>query len=523
MDSIITFEESLELSQQMKLVKRLKKYMLGLPKTPPNHQERIANNIENLKKRLKIDDIETLTKLEMELEKKIESAARKTQARTYIEQLQGWYIRPLINHFDNVNKIQTFTSSKEGTKALKHKLQLSIPSSYYADDREIIIENLHQLFKFKAGGKGTPKSQKLERRFYEQFEFCSKNPFPNSTMGKLDLPMISYSAPEFIKRIKAGEKSVIVSGACPLSIISDELGFKLSDGRKVRPKMGFETLPPEYENIEEISWPKRPILSDYVSIKNILELYSNLRSNSKISVIIWYPYHEYFLDLTENILKNYLTSGVIHTTQIIKGLNKLKNQYFKLIDFIKSELALKPAHEKDIMIIEVNENKFHELERYQNSLDFTFFQNIYGSWHGNELRRKLFEQLIIKHIRHVFDNFNTLHLDNSYELWVDILGSILVEQNQAVLPGNFSWLSYSTIPSISMSWMREFNAPDNDKLYLALEKSQFITQLDRLPMKYITHIAPLILGKDGGKDKKLDEIFEEFKIKVSKINSSLNI
>ncbi|MCK5560029.1 MAG: hypothetical protein KAJ51_05525, partial [Thermoplasmata archaeon] len=338
------------------------------------------------------------------------------------------------------------------------------------------------------------------------------------TLGTLGLPVISYNVPEFWERIRGGEESTLVSGLCPLSTIVDELGFVLPDERIVRPEMCFETLAVEYEDIKEIAWPKRPIISDYITLRNIFELYSEYRLNSKVSVIIWYPNYEYYLDLSENILKNYLDSGIIQNQQIIHGLNEIKKRYFKLIEFVKSELGIGGNQNQDIKIIEVDENKFNELERYRQNMEFTFFKNIYGSWHGNEPRRKLYEQLIIKHIKPVFDGLNTLHLDNSYELWVDLLGSIIIEQNRSELSGNFGWINYPSLPSLSLSRMREFNAPNNDKLYFSEDPIQFQMQLEKLPNKYIFHLAPLLLGKNEVLTKNHDEIIDEFKIKLNLLN-----
>jgi hypothetical protein len=146
----------------------------------------------------------------------------------------------------------------------------------------------------------------------------------------------------------------------------------------------------------------------------------------------------------------------------------------------------------------------------------SFFKNIYGAWSGNTTRRNLYEQLIIKHIQPVFSGFNSLHLDTSYELWLDLLGARVIEQN--ALPGSFSWLVYPSMPAVSLSHMREYNAPFDDKIYLADDSSSFQERLNMLSKKYKLNIAPLVIGKKKAVDQTPDEIIRDLELKLSALN-----
>ncbi|MFW9874772.1 MAG: hypothetical protein ACFFG0_16815, partial [Candidatus Thorarchaeota archaeon] len=171
MQNLSNIEVRNELSQMLKNTTKLIKYLEGLSNTPLEQKARIEKNIEHLKSKLEIDDIKELYRLKADLIDKIEDLTQKTQSRTYLENLQGWYIRPLINHFDNVIKIETLISKSEGARALKNKLQFFIPEHLYQKKTKETVTNLQNEFRFKAQGKGTKQSYELENKFYSEFEF----------------------------------------------------------------------------------------------------------------------------------------------------------------------------------------------------------------------------------------------------------------------------------------------------------------------------------------------------------------
>jgi hypothetical protein len=469
-----------EISTELKNIKKLIKYLNGLSKAPEQHKPRISKNIEYLINKVRTGDLEKLEEKRNHLERKLEEIKLSLTQGTYLEHIRGWYLRPLINHFDDQLKMRSFTSTIEGNEALKKRLQLFIPKPYFNLDDEVTKNNLAQLFKFKTFGKGTKRSSELEKTFYDQFRFNEISPCQETTLGKLDLPVIYYNVHEFFKKMKAGEGSVLVTGLCPVSTITNELGLATAGGQIERPVLGFEPLSLINDMVTGIIWPEKPSLSDYTIVRNILELYKLLKKRENVSVIIWYPYHEYFLDIINNILVNYVNSGLIQEYQIKSGLDQLKETYFKLIKIIRQELDLVDEESNDdIKIIEVNENKYNELEEFRKKINLSFFKYIYGSWIGNELRRALYEQLVIKHILPTRNGVNVLHLDTSYELWVDLLASIAVEKQEDVLPGSYSWINYPSLPSISLSHMREYNAPYNDKLYLSMDSERAIEKFVR--------------------------------------------
>jgi hypothetical protein len=511
-----------EISIELKNIKKLIKYLNGLSKAPEQHKPRISKNIEYLINKVRTGDLEKLEEKRNHLERKLEEIKLTLKQSTYLEHIRGWYLRPLINHFDDQLKMRSFTSTIEGTGALKKRLQLFIPKPFFNLDDEITKNNLAQLLRFKTFGKGTERSSRLENTFFDQLRFNEISPCQETTLGKLDLPVIHYNVHEFFKKMKAGEGSVLVTGLCPVSTITNELGLATAGGQIERPVLGFEPLSLIKDKVTDIIWPEKPSLSDYIMIRNILELYKLLKRRGNVSVIIWYPYHEYFLDIINNILVNYVNSGLIQEYQIKSGLDQLKETYFKLIKIIRQELGLVgEEYNDDIKIIEVNDNKYNELEEFRKKINLSFFKYIYGSWVGNELRRALYEQLIIKHILPARNGVNVLHLDTSYELWVELLGSIAVEKQEDVFPGRFSWINYPSLPSISLSHMREYNAQYNDKLYLSMDSEQFRERLEKVSGKYCQHVAPLILGKDNVENKEFNGFIGDLKTRLIELNHNL--
>lgn len=520
MPDIDSSEIKNELSLKLKNVKKLIKYLEGIDNVPSAHQRRINKNIEHLISKLNIDNLNELYQLKTDLIKGIEKLNERSKNISYLEHIRGWYLRPLLSHFDNALKMQTFISPSEGIDALEKRLHLYIPKPYFNLDHEIIKSNINQFFKFKAFGKGSEASTKLENNFYDRFIFNEINPWQDTTLGSLGLPVIHYKVQDFFRKLKSNEPSVLVTGLCPLSTISDEIGLMLSENKIVRSKLGFEPLQVKYDDVIDIAWPPKPIISDYIKIKNILELYKITREKFDVSAVIWYPYHEYYLDITENIFVNYIESELLSYNKVRKGLDRIKERYFKLIEKVRLDLDL--VDEKDILkieIIEIDEDKYNKLEEFRKCVDLSFFKYIYGSWVGNKLRRTLYEQLVVKHIRPVLDGYNVLHLDTSYELWVDMLGAIVLENQRPDSNGNFSWINYPSIPSIRMSHMREYNAAYDDKLYLGDEENSFKKLIERLPKKYLLHLAPLVLGKRNIENKKDEIIINELKSRISEINS----
>jgi hypothetical protein len=360
----------------------------------------------------------------------------------------------------------------------------------------------------------------LEKKFYSLISITFDNPWPETNSGILGLPLLHYNLDTFFSGLKAGNEIFLVTGLCPLSTIANEIGFRLPDGSIVRPTMGFGPKPLliEYDNIDKLIWPNRPILNDYIRLRNVFEIYRSIQNKSEVSVLIWYPSQEYFIDLTENIFFDYIDAGVLDKNQINHGLNEIRERYYKLFKYASSE----KSH-----LVEIDEHVYSELEKYRLDIDLSFFNYIYGSWVGSESRRRLYENLVIKHIQPIFDGKNVLHLDTSYELWVDIIASIVVEklntniENELI--GNYSWLCCPSLPSINLNHMREYNAPHEDKLYLGESKSEFEKRVETLPKKYIEHVAPLFLdtARTEQNTKLTDEIINEFKTKLRALNDAI--
>jgi hypothetical protein len=515
-------QEYIDLKKELKNVTQLIKYLEGYPQAPVEHQKHIMKNIEHLKKKFHTDDLEELRIIQSDYMTRIDTISSSSQVTkpSKMVHISGWYYRPLISHFDKVQKINSLGTTTDGVTELRYRLQCFIPEPFYKKGEIDPIIDLQKYFKFKAKGKGSAASKKLEESFYSYFDLSSENPWAKTSTSadRFQVPCFHYNLKSFFSDLDAGRESVLVTGLCPLSTIADELGFATSDGKIIRPRMQFDGLEIKIKDVEAIIWPERPILSDYLALKTIFELYKSYSNSHQISVIIWYPEHEYYLELTQNIFDKYITSGLIQPGQIRDGLKDLKTKYFKLIDLVKTEFGLdRTGSDDNIRILEVDNECYNELERCKNRADVSQFKTIYGTWVGNELRRQLYENLIIKHIFPIFKGSNELHLDTSYELWVDLQAARAVENSG--FDGNYSFINYPSLPSLSLKWMREYNAPFEDKLYLLENSTDFIQRLEKLSKNYILHVAPLVLNYDQISHNIEDLIIKNFKTKLVEMNN----
>ncbi len=517
-----TSETLQSLSIELKYTKKLLKLLTSFSSAPENYKPTLSRKIDYLQTKLETNDIKTLKKSRSMLEHKIEQLTKTQQRLSYTDHLSGWYLRALINHFDSSQKIQSLSSTTEGINALAQKPLLFVDKNYLRDKHKATVSQLNQFFKFKAYGKGSERSAELEKQFYSLFRFTSTNPIINTTIGDLGLPLFHYNTEHFWGQLKNDIPSTFVTGLCPLSTVSNEIGIKLTTGKLLRPNLGFEEFTDVHEDIETLVWPEKPILTDYLKLNTALELYLEHREYPNLSVIIWYPYHEYLLDLAENVFGRYIENGLLTYEQLVIGLDGLRKNYRRLFELVKRELGLTAVEFADrLEFREVINDRFNELEKFRKRANLSFFKYIYGSFIGNELRRELYEQLVIKHIFPTFTGQNVLHLDTSYELWVDILATILVERIKKYPKASYSWVCHPELPSISLSHMREYNAPYDDKLYLVENPRIFEKRVEKLPDKYLLHIAPIILGRNYVENIDEIEILGELRKRLIRLNELL--
>ncbi len=515
---------------RQKKLKKLIKLLDGKGGAPANHRSRIETQIASLTTELGTDNIDRLKKQYSELNLQITAKTEpfefvgSLEPINFITQVSSWYLRPLISTFDSLKKVRALKTKSEGLGGLKNEISLYLTPEIWSADKAELRKNLRLYFQFKSMGKGT--SHQLETEFYKLFNFTDQNPFPYTTIGKNQLPSFHYNLDTFIANLNSAENSKIVTGLCPISGISDEIIFASNSGDYWQPELGFEPLPLPPENFVLVNmvWPPRPILSDYISLKNyveVLKYFSHGNNHGKVSGLIWYPHIEYIIDFAEVIFSNWLEAGLILKTQIVDELNKIKTRYEKLVEFVtqavgyKGKLELRTTQNKDI----------DEFETKLARLDMSHIKKIYGVWSGPELRQKLYLYLILKHIIPTLDGLNTLHLETSYELWPNVQGTKLIEgeRDHTEDLGTYSWICYPSIPSLSMSYMRDYNAPHNDKLYLAEPPEMFETKLNKLSNNYILYLAPQIFNHEQLKGLRFQDLRNNVHNTLKEINEIFQI
>ncbi|MCK5559323.1 MAG: hypothetical protein KAJ51_01975 [Thermoplasmata archaeon] len=515
-------------SKQKKL-KKLIKLLDGKGGVPASHRSRIETQIASLSSELGTDNIDSLKKQYSDLNLQITAKTEpfefdgSLEPINFISQVSSWYLRPLISNFDSPKKVKALKTKNEGLGGLKNEISLYLTPEIWSADKAELRKNLRFYFQFKSMGKG--QSQPLTTAFYKLFKFTPQNPFEFTTLGKNNLPVFYYNTDTFSSNLDSSESSIIVTGLCPLSGISDEILFVSSSGESWRPALGFEPLPlpPGTFKLDNMVWPLRPILSDYIAIKNYIEIlkyYTERYGTDKVKGLIWYPNMEYLMDFTDVIFSKWLDEGLIAQDQIIGGFNELQRRYQKLLGYVtqaedyNGKLELRTTRNEDI----------NEFENILTNLDLSHIKNIYGVWNGPELRQKLYLYLILKHIFPTLDGFNALHLETSYELWPNVQGTKLIEDARAKTEGlgTYSWICYPSTPSLSMSYMRDYNAPHNDKLYLVEQPDLFEQKLKSLSINYILYVAPQIFNFDQIKGIDKLELRELFIDKLHEINKTLN-
>jgi hypothetical protein len=505
---------------RQKKLKKLIKLIEGQESAPANHKSKLETRISSLSTELGTGDLNELKTQFDELNLKLgkpDTTLDPDHAKI-ITQTRSWYLRPLISHFDSPKKVKALASNEEGLGGLRNEIELYLPQEFWSDNSENVYSSLNFYFQFKSLGKG--KSKNLETEFYNHFKLSDQPQISGGAIGKNRLPYFHYNLDNFTQDLSSGKKSILVTGLCPMSGISNELRFVSSSGEHWQPELGFESLPLPADDFEfsDILFPSRPILSDYITIKNFVEVlghYAEIIDTDQFSGLIWYPHTEYIIDFTELIFTNWIDAGIVTKSQINDEFNKLETRYKKLVEAVtglegfNGKLEFRSTRTEDI----------DEFERIVDGIDLGHIKHIYGIWSGAESRLKLYIYLIIKHILPSLTGNNVLHLETSYELWPNVQGSKLVEATKDA--GMFSWMCFPSTPSLSMSHMRDYNAPFNDKLYLADPIDVFKQKVRHLTRNYITYVSPQMFNFDDVTEVSQDTLRTLFTEKVIEINNEL--
>jgi hypothetical protein len=506
---------------RQKKLKKLIKLIEGRNEVPSSQISRIESQISQLGQELNTLDINRLKIEYLEITER--TRCLNNQFKYKIDtpnHIINWYLRPLISHFDSPKKIDALSSNKEGLAELQDKINLFLPPGMWSGENDEMLRNLDLYYQFKSMGRGKCKGLKTE--FYNLFNISDRNPFEYTTIGKNNLPVFHYKVDEFYKNLELGECSTVVTGLCPISGISNELTIIPKSGNRWQPELGFESLPlPDQDlQVADIVFPSRPILSDYIAIRNLIEVLNKFNkdgSNGKVSGLLWYPNAEYIMDFTELIFLNWLESDLITRSQIIEGFNTLESKYRRLVEVVVQDEGFEG-------VVEFRVTQGDDIELFKRilaNMDLSRIKKTYGMWKAPESRKRLYQYLILKHILPALNGNNTMHIENSYEMWLNIQGSRAVQDIKDA--STYSWICYPSVPSLNISFMRDYNAPYDDKLYLGEPSYIFNQKIQDLSKNYIFYILPQIFDLQEESDLARSKLRVKFIKKMLKINKFLNL
>jgi hypothetical protein len=347
-----------------------------------------------------------------------------------------------------------------------------------------------------------------------------------------DLPMFHYNLTTLWSELHdsgADQHLTIVSGLCPLSLMSDELTIVYKNGISFRPELGFEPIEAVTEKstkingsnsspISELQFPPRPIFNDYLEMLRVFTTATKLAEiygSGRIRVKLWLPMHEYYLAIINEIFPKSILEGLLDPRTIEPSMRQLMNRYKKLVAAAASEAN----YRGQLMLSITNPNSYiNQLAELEVLLGMDiekimdrYVPDVYGMYKGTPQRKKLYALLALKHFQPLLEDINmhVLHIDNSYELWPSILASNWAEQWSARTADScgehgqvFAWLCLPSIPSPSLKYMRALNAPYDHKLYLA---DKVDSQTSILHDNYFKLISVIMPGLETSLPKELLE------------------
>jgi hypothetical protein len=208
------------IDREYKLIKKQLKLMKGTANAPEEHRERLMRLENEL-------SIKTGLKTEAELRKRLENLGKLREEDMRSQKkipentaLKCWFLRPLLSHLDHPGKINALSNPLMGIADLGAPVQLHIPKEWGLPEGRFDV--LRRFFSWKGLGKGSAASRELEYRFFKSVEISHRLPF--SISGITDLPLLHYNIDKLQKAAgNKNEQLSIVSGVCPLSLITDEI------------------------------------------------------------------------------------------------------------------------------------------------------------------------------------------------------------------------------------------------------------------------------------------------------------
>lgn len=496
-----------EIYKEIKLIRKLIRLKKGLIQAPVEHHAWIKPRIDDLTEKIGTDDMPALEQRLSELRNMVTQHQNEDQ----IKHQTVFHLRPLINHLFTLKKVKALRTDYDGLRSLKEPMYLYIPN--IIDERG--TEDLRTLFCHYQDN--SRDAGFIRQELSKLFQASRYNPFPETTFGRLDCPVIHYNIDAFNSNVSKVTDSCIVTGLCPISGVPDEIKLKLQTGEVTTIDMDYTPLKVKDEGVEEIVWPNRPILGDVITIKNVLETAKSFEELEGTEVWVWIPLWEYSRQYANFMFRDYIEKGTLDAQLIFSGLSNIVDRYVKLVKIMASRVG----YNGKLNIIITDEKVVEEITKIREDIDMSFISNVYGSWRPEGLIRRLYELLIIEHLYPNVEGKKTLHIEDSYEIWPNIHAIRAHHRNKRFSGNDFSCILHPSTPSIDLGYMRDFNAPSSGKLFLAEHPIILRKNIETLSRKFLSLVAPLLIHATNEELNDINSLRDLFEKEMIWINERL--
>ena len=436
-------------------------------------KKELIMELEKFRKNLSPEEIQSghafpfLLKRKEYVEKKVKELNEASFSKTEKERIETLQARILLSHLNNHIKLQNIKNYAEKIKK-KGNITLCLPGE----------TKLSSLFPYKELRKND-----FEKRVKDVFQISS-----NSL--SLGYPFFSFGFEEFLSLLEKGEKSLLVSGFCPLSFVSDTITFAFSD-REFEINLSHGQLTSAWtkhlkkiKGKEALSFrtPPTPYLSDAVNISLSFQFaeYLKKRFDYALEVWFWFPIENYVSEFC-SLARPLLTEGLIQEKNIRDAFSLTRKRYSSLLSFINK---LYPQISAEIVDDSLLWKERERIKEKRKSLEFV--QYYYGRYRfTTDEKKRLYQNVVLMHVFFAEMGFNTLHIEDSYEIWPNLDASLYLclEKNKCL--GNYGWLCYPSLPSMSLKNLREFNASPQDKIYLFENRESLKEKIEKSSFEFL--------------------------------------
>jgi len=424
----------------------------------------------------------------------VEQTVKKINARRFSkteeERFLELQMRILLSHLNHPLKLRQLKRYHKETTSLGEKFLLHLPREFLQQRNEegegegFRNFDPFSFFPYKEQRRND-FSRVMKSLFTTTDNSSTHAPFPGDSYPLFPFPHISHGFERFLTSLRNGEPTLIVSGFCPASFLSGDIRIRLegktpslplnqhpASGEMYLREKDVKTGTGKGEHVGSPRFPPTPLLSDVVYLERSFQLAETMcqSTGNRPDIVFWFPFRNYCEEFS-NLMKQVIneTGITVEQKDIESGFSLLKKRYALLVEFMKTRYP-------DIRCRVVEDGLLREgggevLGRKRQALDFISYH--YGRYRFPDEKRKiLYKDIVLMHSHFVEKNFNTLHLENSYELWPNFDAARYLRKTKA--SGNFSWLCYPAVPSLCLRYLRDFNALADGKIYLfdEIETSQ---------------------------------------------------